>query len=138
MNLNDIKSALTTHDREVEFSPEGINTGWYFTLRHESAEEVQKVFKRYKAKVRDAHLKNKKHQLSQITSAHENDLRVAHVAGWRWKDGEGEGRPAFSENELRECLNSKEVGYFLKEFIDTEVGSLEDFLERSETSSPTA
>jgi hypothetical protein len=58
------------------------------------------------------------------------------VAGWRWEQGEDEegGRPPYSRQELKSLLNDERLGFFVKAFIDEEVGSLDDFLERSENS----
>jgi hypothetical protein len=135
MNLNDIKTAVQTVNREVEFKPVGQPTGWFFELRHESAPEVQEVMRRFQAKVRDMTLKRKgSNQYQDLVAQHEDSLRMAHVAGWRWEQGEAKGRPAFSKKELKELLNDPTLGYHLKNFIDEEVGSLEDFLQRSDSS----
>lgn len=136
MNLNEIKAAVQTVSREVEFKPAGTATGWFFELRHESAPEVQDVMRRFQAKVRDLTLKRKTSQYQAAVSQHEDALRIAHVAGWRWSKGEDEeaGRPAFSAKELKTLLNDEQLGYHLKSFIDEEVGSLDDFLERSQSS----
>ena len=134
MNLNEIKSAVTTVNREVEFKPAGQPTGWFFELRHESAPEVQEVMRRFQAKVRDLTLKRKTSAYQNLVAAHEDSLRIAHVAGWRWDKGEGKGRPPFSKQELKALLNDDTLGYHLKAFIDEEIGSLEDFLEQSENS----
>lgn len=136
MNLNKIKEAVKTTDREVEFKPAGTPTGWFFTLRHESAPEVQEVMKRFNAKVRDLALKRKNSAYQNLVAQHEDSLRIAHVAGWRWADGEDEaaGRPPYSNKELQTILDDTQLGYHVKRFIDEEVGSLEDFLEKSENS----
>jgi hypothetical protein len=70
---------------------------------------------------------------------HEDGLRVAHVVNWRWEDGpdEDDGRPEFTAKELRKLLQHKVVGFHLRKFIDEEVGSLEDFLSKSESNSET-
>lgn len=137
MNLNDIKSAVQTINREVEFRPVGKSTGWYFELRHESAPEVQEVMRRFQAKVRDVTLKRKTSQYQTLVAQHEDALRIAHVAGWRWEQGEDDkkGRPTFSKQELKSLLNDELLGYHLKSFIDEEVGSLDDFLSKSESNS---
>jgi hypothetical protein len=134
MNLNDIKDAVQTVNREVEFKPVGEPTGWYFELRHESAIEVQRVMRAFQSKVRDLTLKRKTAAYKDLVVQHEDSLRIAHVANWRWEKGEDDeaGRPAFSKKELRSLLNDERLGYHLKSFIDEEVGSLDDFLERSE------
>ena len=134
MNLNEIRTTVQTTHREVEFKPVGTPTGWFFELRHESAEEVQDTMRRFQAKVRDLTLKRKTTAYKDLVTQHEDHLRIAHVANWRWEQGEDEedGRPAFSKRELRTLLNDERLGYHLKTFIDEEVGSLDDFLERSE------
>jgi hypothetical protein len=136
MNLNEIKTAVQTVDREVEFRPVGTPTGWFFTLRHESAPEVQECIRRFQAKVRDLTLKRKTTAYQNAVTAHEDQLHVAHVAGWRWEKGDDEkkGRPPFSKQELKTVLNDKDIGWHLKKFLDEEVGTLEDFLSRSEDS----
>lgn len=136
MNLNEIKNAVQTVNREVEFKPTGTPTGWYFELRHESAPEVQEVMRRFQAKIRDVTLKRKTSQYQSLVAAHEDQLRMAHVAGWRWEKGDDEkkGRPAFSRPELKALLADEMLGWHLKNFIDEEVGSFEDFLSRSENS----
>jgi len=136
MNLNEIKEAVQTINREVEFKPVGTPTGWFFELRHESAPEVQEVMRRFQAKIRDLTLKRKTSQYQSLVTAHEDTLRIAHVAGWRWEQGADEeaGRPAFTSRELKALLNDDRISYHLKTFIDEEVGSLDDFLSRSEPS----
>lgn len=113
--------------------PEYTPTGWIFILRHESDEEVQKFLRDYRSKLQDATLKRKTSQQKQLMSQHEDDLRIAHVIGWKWKDGEDaeNGRPPFTRGELKRLLSKEKFGYHLRNFIDNEVGSLEDFLERS-------
>ena len=135
MNLNEIKAAVQTVNREVEFKPVGKPTGWFYELRHESAPEVQEVMRRFQAKVRDLTLKRKTTAYQNLVTQHEDSLRIAHVAGWRWDKGEDEkkGRPPFSKRELKTLLNDERLGYHLKAFIDEEIGSLDDFLERSES-----
>ena len=136
MNLNEIKDAVQTVNREVEFKPVGTPTGWFFELRHESANEVQEVMRRFQAKVRDLTLKRKTSAYQNLVTAHEDSLRIAHVAGWRWDKGDDDkkGRPPFSKHELKTLLNDDRLGYHIKSFIDEEIGSLDDFLERSEAS----
>jgi hypothetical protein len=137
MNLKEIRAAVQTVNREVEFKPVGTPTGWHFELRHESSQEVQKVVRQFQAKVRDLTLKRKTSAYQDLVSAHENRLRIAHVAGWRWEKGDDEkkGRPPFSVKELKAVLEADdELAYLLKNFIDEEVGSLDDFLEKSENS----
>jgi hypothetical protein len=139
MNLNDIKDTVQTEAREVEFTPVGKPTGWFFDLRHESAAEVQEVMRKFQAKVRDLTLKRKTTAYQSLVAVHEDQLRIAHVAGWRWEQGVDEdgGRPTFTRKELKTLLNDERLGYHLKKFIDEEVGSLDDFLTRSEDSSET-
>ena len=134
MNLNEIAQAVQTTNREVEFKPAGTATGWFFELRHESAPEVQDVMRKFQAKIRDLTLKRKTSQYQSIVAAHEDTLRIAPVAGWRWEQGVDEegGRPAFSNRELKNLLNDDKLGWFVKQFIDEEIGSLDDFLDRSE------
>jgi len=136
MNLNEIKSAVETVDREVEFRPVGDPTGWFFTLRHESSQEVQECMRRFQAKVRDLTLKRKTTAYQNAVTQHEDQLHVAHVAGWRWEKGDDDkkGRPPFSKQELRTVLNDDQLGWHVKKFLDEEVGSFEDFLSRSENS----
>ena len=136
MNLNEIRKSVETTTREVEFKPVGEPTGWFFELRHESSPEVQELVRRFQAKVRDLTFKRKTQQQQALIEKHEDDLRVAHVAGWRWVEGEDpeNGRPPFSKQELRALLDDRRVSYHLKEFIDQEVGSLEDFLSKPEYS----
>lgn len=139
MNLNEIKDAVQTVDREVEFKPAGTSTGWFFTLRHESSEEVQRVMRAFQAKVRDLTLKRKTSAYQNLVTAHEDSLRIAHVASWRWEKGDDPeaGRPAHSNRELKTVLNDPTLGYHVKAFIDEEIGSLDDFLSRSESNSET-
>ena len=137
MNLNDIKKEFATDDREVELmTPRGAPTGWIFILRHESAKEVQEFMRDYRTKLQDVTLKRKTTAQKQLMAQHEDGLRIAHVAGWKWEQGEDaeNGRPAFSKRELKTVLNDTEFGWHVRNFIDNEVGSLEDFLERSEDS----
>lgn len=139
MNLNEIRETVQTEAREVEFKPVGTPTGWLFKLRHESAAAVQEVMRKFQAKVRDLTLKRKTTAYQNLVAQHEDDLRIAHVEDWRWENGidEEAGRPAFTRKELKTLLNDKRLGYHLKKFIDEEVGSLDDFLSRSENDSET-
>lgn len=135
MNLNTIKDALKTSDREVEFKVSGKATGWIWKLRHESSPEVQAVMKQFQAKVRELALKRKNSAYQNLVADNEDKLRVAHVAGWTWTQGvdEANGRPAFTKQELKNLLDGP-IAYHVKNFIDEEVGSLEDFLSKSENS----
>lgn len=139
MNLNEIAASLATEDREIEFKPVGEPTGMFFTLRPESSEEVQKFMRTYTAKIRELTMKRKTTASANLMKEHEDGLRVAHVVGWTWAEGvdEENGRPAFTAKELRTLLQHKVVGFHLRTFIDEEVGSLEDFLSKSEGSSET-
>ena len=139
MNLNEIRDTVQTEARDVEFKPVGTPTGWFFKLRHESAAAVQEVMRRFQAKVRDLTLKRKTTAYQNLVATHEDDLRIAHVEDWSWELGvdEDNGRPAFTRKELKTLLNDKRLGYHLKKFIDEEVGSLDDFLSRSESDSET-
>ena len=51
MNLNELRDAVQTVDREVEFRPVGKPTGMFFSLRHESSPQVQEVMRQFQAKV---------------------------------------------------------------------------------------
>ncbi len=137
MNINDIKATVQTETREVEFRPVGSPTGWFFELRHESADQVQAVMRRFQAKVRDLTLKRKTTAYKNLVNEHEDELRVAHVAGWRWEQGvdEEDGRPDFNKRELTAMFHDKQLSYHIKNFIDEEVGSLDDFLSKSESNS---
>lgn len=134
MNLNEIRSAVKTAPRAIEFKPAGTATGMIFELRHESAEEVQKVMRAFQAKVRDLTLKRKTTAYQNLVAEHEDVLRMAHVVGWTWDQGADEeaGRPAYSKKEMKGLLNDSDIGYHIKKFIDEEVGSLDDFLSKSD------
>jgi len=134
MNLNEIKNAVQTQDREIEFKPAGTPTGMFFILRHESSKEVQAVMRAFQSKVRDLTLKRKTTAYQNLVADHEDKLRAAHVVTWRWEQGadEDEGRPEFSKKELSAMFNDSVLGYHIKKFIDEEVGSLDDFLSKSE------
>ena len=134
MNLNDIKDSLDTGTREIEFKPVGEPTGMFFELRYESEPEVQEFMKRYNAKLRDLSLKRKTNAITNLVRDHEDGLRIVHVAGWRWADGVDEeaGRPEFSRKELRALLDDEKAGFHVRRFIDEEVGSLDDFLSKSQ------
>ncbi len=137
MNIDSIMKDFETENRNVElFNPQGEATGWVFILRHESAKEVEQFMRSYRTKLQDLTLKRKTSAQKQLMAAHEDGLRIAHVAGWSFKEGENneEGRPAFSKHELKNVLNHEKWGWHIRDFIDREVGSLEDFLERSEGS----
>lgn len=129
MDLNSIRASVATADREVEFVVNGKPTGWFFTLRHESSPEIQKLNRAYQSKVTQASVKGKKAEVQRLMDAHPENLRVAHVVTWRWADGESDGRPAFSEKELRAALSDDVLGYHLRQFLDQETGALDDFLE---------
>jgi hypothetical protein len=90
---------------------------------------------RFQHKIRDLTLKGKTSAREQAIKAHELNLHMAHVAGWEWEQGEDaeDGRPPFSHKELKDILNAGDVvSVLLKKFLDDEVGSLEDFLAKSE------
>lgn len=135
MNLNDIIESVETKDIEAEFRPAKKPTGWIFVLRHESAPEVQAVLKTFNAKIRQAMMRRKNSVYEKESEEHADNLRVAHVVTWRWEEtAEGEERnfqPEFSKQELRKLLQHEKLGYFLREFIDDETGTLEAFLARS-------
>ena len=140
MNLNDIKAASKTQPREVEYIFAGKKTGWFLTLLHDSSEEVQAFMGRYNAKVRELSLKRKTNAISALAAQHADKLHMVQVSGWRWKDGDDDdaGRPTFSKTELRAALNHEDLGWHLGQFIDEEVGSLDDFLTRSGGASESA
>lgn len=135
MNLNEIKAAVRVEPREVEFKPAGKPTGWFFTLRHESSPEVETFMARYRAKLRDLSAKRKTTAVTNLISEQEDGLRIAHVAGWRWEKGDDaeNGRPAFSRSGLKALLDDDLINYHVRKFIDEEVGSLDDFLEKPES-----
>ena len=134
MNLNEIREAVQTEARKIEFKPAGTPTGMVFELRHESAKEVQAVMRKFQAKVRDLTLKRKTTAYQNLVAEHEDKLRMAHVVGWTWDQGDDEeaGRPEYSRKELKALLEDSAIGYHIKKFIDEEVGSLDDFLSKSE------
>jgi len=137
MDLNEINESLAAINREVEFVPREQSTGWFFELRHDSAPEVREFNRVFQGKVRNLAFKNKTAQRDALVARHANGLRIAHVAGWRYEDGVSEGRPEFSNRELKDVLDGGSgewLAFHLKNFIDDEVGTLEDFLERSESS----
>ena len=137
MNLNEIEKSFATEDREVELmNPRGEPTGWFFQLRHESAKEVSDFMREYRSKLQDVTIKRKTAAQKQLMAAHEDGLRIAHVAGWRWEKGDDDaaGRPKFTKRELKEVLIRVPFGWHVRDFIDREVGSLEDFLERQPSS----
>ncbi len=137
MNLNEYEKAVATVDREVEIiTPAGEHTGWFFNLRHESAREVQDFMRVYRGKVQELALKRKTSAQKKLMAEHEDGLRIAHVAGWRWEKGDNakDGRPKFSKNELREVFANDKINWHIRQFIDDEVGSLDDFLERLQDS----
>lgn len=129
-------SQITTNTREVEFVVPGAErTGFFLSLRYESAEPVQKVQKRYRHKMMEAQRKGKRGNQDQLMAQYEVDRLVAHVAGWRWAEDSpatwhGE-RPEFSEQLLRDMLSSGEFGVLLKDFISEEIGDAADFLPTS-------
>jgi hypothetical protein len=133
MNLNDIKAASKTQPREVEYIFAGKKTGWFLTLLFDSSSEVQEFMSKYNSKVRELSLKRKTNAISNLAAQHADKLHMVQVAGWRWKDGDDDknGRPKFTKAELRKALNHEDLGWHLGQFIDEEVGSLDDFLTKS-------
>lgn len=135
MDLNEIIALGETQNREVEFVIAGHHTGLFLELRHESDPEVQKVMSRFQAQIRNLTVKRKgSQQYDDLMERYQDDLRIAHVAGWRWEKGESKNRPPFSKKELKELLDKPKFGFFLKEFIDDHVGETEDFLPKSDGS----
>lgn len=132
MNFNEFKEMHKTAPREVEYLFDGHRTGLYLTLLHESAQPVQEFMKTYNAKVRDLTIKRKTNAINNLAAQHALALNAVQVSDWRWEEGETEGRPAFSKQELKSMLKDPDVGFHLAAFIDQEVGSLSDFLSRSE------
>jgi hypothetical protein len=133
MNLNDIKAASKTQPREVEYIFAGKKTGWFLTLLFDSSTEVQEFMSKYNSKVRELSLKRKTNAIKNLAGEHAGKLHMVQVAGWRWKDGDDDknGRPKFTKAELRKALNHEDLGWHLGQFIDEEVGSLDDFLTKS-------
>jgi len=136
MNLNDLKNSAPLFTREVEFLHRGERTGMFFELRHKSDKAVMKFQERYNAKIRDLTLRRKHNAISNYVKDQEDELRIAHVVGWRFQDGVDaeNGRPEFSKGALRELIQNENVQFYLREFIDEEVANQEDFLEKSESS----
>ena len=134
MSLAEIENLCQTENREVEFVMAGHHTGWHFELRPESSDEVQACLRRFNSRVRKTMVKRNTSEFDALAEKHADDLRIAHVAGWRYATGAGEGKPLFSPKELRALLNRKPFGWHVGQFIDREVGTIEDFLERSESS----
>lgn len=132
MTLQEIERLCQTTNRDVEFTVDGHKTGWIFELRPSTSDEVQRCMRVFNSRVRKSMIKRNTSEFDALSEKHADDLRVAHVAGWRYRDGTGEGQPEFSERELKEILGRKPFGVMVGEFIDREVGTLEDFLERSE------
>jgi hypothetical protein len=136
-SINEIARDFETENREVELiNPKGKPTGWFFVLRHESSEEVETFMAEYRSKLQDAALKRKTTAQKQLMRQHEDRLRLVQVAGWRWAEGEDaeNGRPPFSRKELQIVFGQKGLGWHIRDFIDREVGSLEDFLAKSQES----
>lgn len=137
MKLTDINATLEAVNREVEFMPQGKPTTWFFELRHESSPEVREFNRVFQAKVRNLAFKNKTQQRDALIAQQANGLRIAHVAGWRYEEGDDDegGRPKFSKRELKNVLeggSGEWLAFHVGEFIDNEVGTLEDFLEKPE------
>ena len=134
MNLNELKSSTPLPTREAEFIFRGDRTGLFLELRHASNKAVEKFNERYNAKIRDLTMRRKLNAINNYARDQADELRIAHVAGWRYKDGvdEENGRPEFSKSELRELLKNDVVGFDLRKFIDEEVANEEDFLPISE------
>jgi hypothetical protein len=137
MNINEIMKDFEAENREVELvNPQGKPTGWFFELRHESSEVVETFMREYRSKLQDAAMKRKTTAQKQLMRQHEDGLRIAHVAGWRFEEGfdPEDGRPPFSNRELKTVLTHEKWGWHIRDFIDREVGSLEDFLAKSQES----
>lgn len=126
--------------REVEFvMSNGDVTGFYLSLRHESCKEVRAVEKKYRAKYMEAAKKARsKGKTNNINEEMIEERRLAHVAGWRFKDDSpahiGGERPAFSKEGAKALLSANGIfPYELRNFIDEQVGDANDFLESVES-----
>ena len=137
MNIKEFAKECATVNREVEImTPTGKKSGWFWTLRHESSSEVKEFMRVYRGQVQEAALKRKGSAQKKLMGDHDDRLRVVQVAGWRFADGYDEkaGRPKHSNKEVRAVLDNEEINFFVRTFIDDEVGSLEGFLETSQDS----
>lgn len=134
MDLSNIKA--NTVEKEL-FIPGVGGTGFYLELRFESAPEVQAITKKFENKLMQEAQKGKRADKQSIMEWYKKERMVAHIAGWRWSDGSnynGE-QPDFSPETARKFIDSKDdFGYFLRDFINEQVGDAEDFLEDSVTS----
>lgn len=128
---------FTTNDREVEFVlPGGKKTGFFLTLRYESSDEVEAVNRKYRGKLFEESAKGRNGDRQRVIDQHLAERRYAHVAGWRWTEGGAtfnKEQPEFSPKKLREMLDHPgQFSFFLKEFIDAETASANDFLDGAE------
>lgn len=134
MDLSSIKAS--TAEKEL-FIPGVGATGFYIELRYESAPEVQAVTKKFENKLMQEAQKGKRADKQSIMEWYKKERMVAHIAGWRWADGSsynGE-QTEFSPAAARKFIDLKDdFGYFLRDFINDEVGEAEDFLGASANS----
>lgn len=134
MDLASIKSQVI----EKELYIEGVGaTGFVLQLRYESSPEVQAVNKKFQNKIFEEAKKGKRGDRQKVTEQFTKDRIIAHIAGWRWKDGasyNGE-QPEFSKAQAQAFIEAgDEFSYFLRTFIEDEIGDAESFLEQSASS----
>lgn len=127
--------AAKSKNVEEEIFFHGQSTGLVLEIRPKHAPEVKAVERLYKDRVFTKARKGKGVDAA-LFEQQERDLAIAHVAGWRWKDGSigiGGKKPPYSKESLNTFLDHDVFGPVLKESLLDVVGEGERFLEMSAT-----
>lgn len=128
-------SKIVAGNNEVELSIPGFGgIGFFITLRHESAPEVQSFVKRYQQRVLEDTRKGGKNKTANA-EFYKLEKPLAHIAGWRWANPEfnfnGE-QPQYSREKAVEMLKGDGAfSFYLRQLIDEETSDDESFLAKS-------
>lgn len=129
-------SSLVVLNREVELEIPGIGeTGFFISIRHDSAPEVQKFQASYRAKSADEARKGKKGKSNELLEYFLVENTIAHIGGWRWTNPEfniGGDQPQFSKEKAAEIIRSgSALAYYIKQLVARETDDEESFLAKS-------
>lgn len=125
-------SSIKAHDREVELThpatEEGL--GWFFQLRSPYSKEMRDAEKEIQNQRLNAMRRGKSNINADVLANHREKIILAGVSGWRFEgDASFEGdTPEFSKAKLREIVRNPDHAW-IRDFLDRELGSQEDFFE---------
>lgn len=128
-------SKIVAGNAEVELTIPGLGgVGFFVTLRHDSAPEVQSFVKKYQNRVMEDARKGGKNK-SANSEFYKLEKPLAHIAGWRWANDKfnfNGSQPAYSRESAIEMLKGEGAfSFYLRQLIDEETADDESFLAKS-------